>query len=53
MVEIGVVLHAGNSAKRPPKRRQGPLQPELFEPKDFEHDHKVVITNKRINAKKC
>lgn len=38
--------------RRLPKRRQGPLQLELFEPKDFEHDYKVVITNKRINAKK-
>ena len=35
-----------------PKRRKGPLQLDLFEPRDFDHDYKVVITNKRISAKK-
>ncbi len=38
--------------RRLPKRRQGPLQLDLFEPKDFEFEYKVVITNKAINAKK-
>lgn len=37
---------------RLPQRRKGPLQLDLFEPIDFEYEFKVVITNKRINAKK-
>jgi hypothetical protein len=33
--------------QRVPKRQKGPLQLDLFEPKDFEYQYKVVVTNKK------
>lgn len=33
-------------------RRKGEIQLDLFEPKDFEFEHKVIVTNKTISAKK-
>ena len=32
--------------KRRAKQRKGPLQLDLFEPRDYEYEYKVVITNK-------
>ncbi len=33
------------------RRHKGPLQLDLFEPKDFEYEYKVVATNKSCSAK--
>jgi hypothetical protein len=33
------------------KQRKGPLQLDLFEPRDFNFDYKVVVTNKSESAK--
>lgn len=33
-------------------QRKGPIQLDLFEPIDFEFEYKVVVSNKRSNAKK-
>ena len=33
-------------------QKKGPVQLDLFEPYDHEYEYSVVITNKRINAKK-
>jgi hypothetical protein len=38
--------------KRRAKQRKGPLQLDLFEPRDYEYEFKVVITNKVGNAGK-
>ena len=32
--------------KRRAKQRKGPLQLDLFEPREFEHEYKAVVTNK-------
>jgi hypothetical protein len=37
--------------KRNPKQRKGMLQLDLFEPRDFEFDYKVIVTNKTQSAK--
>jgi hypothetical protein len=34
------------------KQRKGPLQLDLFEPVSFDYEYKVVVTNKKANAKK-
>jgi len=34
------------------KRRGGPVQLDLYEPGDYEHDYKVIVTNKKITARK-
>lgn len=34
------------------KQKKGPVQLDLFEPKDFEFDYKVIVTNKKTSAKK-
>jgi Transposase DDE domain group 1 len=33
------------------KQRMGPLQLHLFEPRDFNYDYKVIVTNKSESAK--
>ena len=37
--------------KKQPKRRKGPLQLDLFEPRDHEYQYKVIMTNKVGTAK--
>ncbi len=37
--------------KRNPKQRKGMLQLGLFEPRDFDFDYKVIVTNKTQSAK--
>ncbi|MBE0567953.1 MAG: transposase, partial [Krumholzibacteria bacterium] len=37
--------------QRSPRRRSGPLQLDLFEPRSAEHTYKVIMTNKRCSAK--
>jgi len=37
--------------KKSPKQRKGMLQLDLFEPRDFEFDYKVIVTNKTQSAK--
>lgn len=37
--------------QRKPSRHKGPLQLDLFEPKDFEYDYRVIATNKSESAK--
>ena len=37
--------------KRNPKQRKGMLQLDLFEPRNFEFDYKVIVTNKTQSAK--
>jgi len=37
--------------KRSIKQRKGPLQLHLFEPRDFDYDYKVIVTNKTESAK--
>jgi hypothetical protein len=33
------------------KQRKGPIQLDLFEPRDFNYDYKVIVTNKSESAK--
>jgi hypothetical protein len=33
-----------------PKQRKGPIQLDLFEPRDYEYEYKVVVTNKKVSA---
>lgn len=37
--------------KKTKKQRKGPLQLDLFEPRDFDYDYKVIVTNKTESAK--
>ena len=37
--------------KKTRKQHKGPLQLHLFEPRDFNHDYKVIVTNKTESAK--
>ena len=37
--------------KKTKKQRKGPLQLHLFEPRDYNFDYKVVVTNKTESAK--
>jgi hypothetical protein len=37
--------------KKTQKQRKGPLQLHLFEPRDFDFDYKVIVTNKTESAK--
>lgn len=37
--------------KRIQRQRKGPLQLHLFEPRDFDYDYKVIVTNKQESAK--
>jgi hypothetical protein len=37
--------------KKNKKQRKGPLQLHLFEPRDFNYDYKVIVTNKSESAK--
>ena len=37
--------------KRNKKQHKGPLQLDLFEPRDFNYDYKVIVTNKTESAK--
>ena len=37
--------------KRTKKQHKGPLQLHLFEPRDFNYDYKVIVTNKTESAK--
>jgi hypothetical protein len=37
--------------KRHHKQHKGPLQLDLFEPRDFNYDYKVIVTNKAKSAK--
>lgn len=37
--------------RRNPKLRKGPLQLDLFEPKDFVYDYKVIVTNRSTSAR--
>lgn len=37
--------------KRNTKQRKGPLQLHLFEPRDFQYDYKVIVTNKTESVK--
>jgi hypothetical protein len=37
--------------KRVTRQRKGPLQLDLFEPRDFDFEYKVIVTNKRQGAK--
>jgi len=37
--------------KRHNKQQKGPLQLDLFEPRDFNYDYKVIVTNKTESAK--
>lgn len=37
--------------KRVKVRQKGPIQLDLFEPKDFDYEFKVIVTNKRIGAR--
>lgn len=34
------------------KRRKGPVQLDLYEPRDDEHEYKVIVTNKTLSAGK-
>lgn len=34
------------------QRRKGPIQLDMFEPYDYKHEFKVIVTNKEINTKK-
>ncbi|MCK5805387.1 MAG: IS1380 family transposase [Lentisphaeria bacterium] len=36
--------------KRVKRQRKGPLQLDLFEPRDFDFEYKVIVTNKREDA---
>ena len=36
--------------KKTKKPRKGPLQLHLFEPRDFDYDYKVIVTNKKDSA---
>ena len=37
--------------KKNKKQHKGPLQLHLFEPRDFNYDFKVIVTNKTVSAK--
>ena len=37
--------------KKTKKQHKGPLQLDLFEPRDFNYDYKVIVTNKGESAK--
>jgi hypothetical protein len=37
--------------KRVKRQQKGPLQLHLFEPRDFQFDYKVIVTNKKESAK--
>lgn len=37
--------------RRAPRRSKGPVQLDLFEPKSFDYEYKVVVTNKTESAK--
>jgi len=37
--------------KKNKKQHKGPLQLDLFEPRDFNYDYKVIVTNKSESAK--
>jgi hypothetical protein len=37
--------------KKNRKQHKGPLQLDLFEPRDYDFDYKVIVTNKRESAK--
>ena len=37
--------------KKNKKQRKGPIQLHLFEPRDFNYDYKVIVTNKTESAK--
>jgi len=37
--------------KRIRRRRKGPLQLDLFEPRSFDYEYKVIVTNKQESAK--
>jgi hypothetical protein len=37
--------------KKTKKQHKGPLQLHLFEPRDFNYDYKVIVTNKTESAK--
>ena len=37
--------------KRTKRQRKGPIQLHLFEPRDFQFDYKVIVTNKTESAK--
>jgi hypothetical protein len=37
--------------KKTKKQHKGPLQLDLFEPRDFNYDYKVIVTNKSESAK--
>ena len=34
-------------------RQKGVVQLDIFEPRDYEHEYKVIVTNKAINTKKA
>ncbi len=33
-----------------PKQRKGPIQLDLFEPRDYQYEYKVIVTNKNVTA---
>jgi hypothetical protein len=37
--------------KKTKRQQKGPLQLDLFEPRDFNFDYKVIVTNKSLSAK--
>jgi hypothetical protein len=37
--------------KKTKRQRKGPIQLDLFEPRDFNFDYRVIVTNKRESAK--
>ena len=37
--------------KKTKRQQKGPLQLDLFEPRDFNFDYKVIVTNKSVSAK--
>jgi hypothetical protein len=37
--------------KKTKRQQKGPLQLDLFEPRDFNYDYKVIVTNKSLSAK--
>ena len=37
--------------KKTRRQQKGPLQLDLFEPRDFNFDYKVIVTNKSLSAK--
>ncbi|MFQ5479598.1 MAG: IS1380 family transposase [Candidatus Binatia bacterium] len=48
--EVGKLHRYVAVRQRKPKQTKGPLQLDLFEPKDYDYEYKVIVTNKEQSA---